>query len=135
MGHFQDTNRFSKIIKVEKIFKKIKFKKGSLDLIQSPSPSVKIQIKGGKVCLRYKGKTFENKKFVDYSLQCFVFTNQANFPPLNLNFHSRWKWWDWIQDIFLNLFYIKDKIEKNEWLILISLASLCFWWARQPIFW
>ena len=25
--------------------------KGSLDLIQSPSPSVKIQIKGGKVCL------------------------------------------------------------------------------------
>jgi len=29
--------------------------KGSLDSI--PSPSVKIQIIGGKVCLRYKGKT------------------------------------------------------------------------------
>ena len=37
--------------KVEKILK------GSLDLILSPSPSVKIQIIGGKVCLRCKGKT------------------------------------------------------------------------------
>ena len=35
--------------KVEKILK------GSLDSI--PSPSVKIQIMGGKVCLRCKGKT------------------------------------------------------------------------------
>ena len=31
--------------------------KGSLDLIPSPSPSVKIQVVGGKVCLRFKGKT------------------------------------------------------------------------------
>ena len=31
--------------------------KGSLDLIPSPSPSVKIQIMIGKVCLRCKGKT------------------------------------------------------------------------------
>ena len=31
--------------------------KGSLDLIPSPSPSVKIQIMGRKVCLRCKGKT------------------------------------------------------------------------------
>ena len=37
--------------KVEKILK------GSLDLIPSPSPSVKIQIMGRKVCLRCKGKT------------------------------------------------------------------------------
>jgi hypothetical protein len=36
--------------KVEKILK------GSLDLIPSPSPSVKIQIMGGKVCLICKGK-------------------------------------------------------------------------------
>ena len=39
------------IIKVEKILK------GSLDWIPSPSPSVKIQIMGGKVFLRCKGKT------------------------------------------------------------------------------
>ena len=38
------------ICKVEKILK------GSLDLISSPSPSVKIQIIGGKVYLRWKGK-------------------------------------------------------------------------------
>ena len=38
-------------LKVETILK------GSLDLIPSPSPSVKIQIMGGKVCLKCKGKT------------------------------------------------------------------------------
>ena len=31
--------------------------KGCLDLIPSPSPSVKIQVVGGKVCLRCKSKT------------------------------------------------------------------------------
>ena len=36
--------------KVEKILK------GSLDSIPSPSPTVKIQIMGGKVCLRCKDK-------------------------------------------------------------------------------
>jgi hypothetical protein len=38
-------------VKVENILK------GSLDSIPSPSPSVKIQILGGKFCLRCKGKT------------------------------------------------------------------------------
>ena len=38
-------------IKLEKTLK------GSLDSIQSPSPSVKIQIMGRKVGLRCKGKT------------------------------------------------------------------------------
>ena len=33
------------------------FLKVSLDLIPSPSPLVNIQIMGGKVCLRCKGKT------------------------------------------------------------------------------
>jgi hypothetical protein len=37
--------------KVEKILK------DSPDLIPSPSPSVKIQIMGGKICMRCKGKT------------------------------------------------------------------------------
>ena len=37
--------------KVEKILK------GSLDLIPSPSPTVKFQIIGRKVCLKGKGKT------------------------------------------------------------------------------
>ena len=38
-------------VKVEKI------QEDSLDSIPSPSPSVKIQNMGGKVCLRCKGKT------------------------------------------------------------------------------
>ena len=45
------SNSLVKTIKVEKILT------GSLDSIPSPSPSVKIQIMGGKVCLRFKGKT------------------------------------------------------------------------------
>ena len=65
--------------KVEKI------SKGSLDSI--PSLSVKIQIMGGKFCLRSKGKTFENKKFVDITRQCFALLPQVDFPANNLNFH------------------------------------------------
>jgi hypothetical protein len=48
------TNHHIKLVsfvKVEKILK------GSLDLIPSPSLSMKIQIMGGKVCLRCNGKT------------------------------------------------------------------------------
>ena len=58
-------------LKVEKILK------GSLDSISSPSPSVKIQIMGGKVCLRRKGKTF----FVFKSL----LTTSSNVLPLHLS--------------------------------------------------
>ena len=54
-------------------FKVQKILRGSLDLIPLPSLSVKIQIIGGKVCLRCKGKTllgvvnktYENKNFVE----------------------------------------------------------------------
>ena len=42
---------FDTFYKVEKVLK------GSLDSIPSLSPSVKIQIMGGKVCLRCRGKT------------------------------------------------------------------------------
>jgi hypothetical protein len=40
-----------RVLKVEKILK------GSLDLIPPPSPSGKVHIMGGKICLRFKGKT------------------------------------------------------------------------------
>ena len=75
-------------IKVENILK------GSLDSIPSPSPSVKIQIIGGKVCLKCKGKTLlgvVNKllkiKFVAITLQCFALLPQVHFLANNLNFH------------------------------------------------
>ena len=76
----------SDIVKVEKILE------GSLDLILSPSPSVKIQIMGGKVCLRQNNagrcqQTFENKMFVVITQQCFALTPEVNFPVHNLNFH------------------------------------------------
>ena len=49
---------FCKIISITYIISKVeKILKGSLDLFPSPSPSVKIQIMGWKVCLRCKGKT------------------------------------------------------------------------------
>ena len=72
-------------LKVEKMLK------GSLDSIPSPSPSVKIQIMGRKVCLRCKGiaqrcqQSFVNKKFDDITQQCYAFTTQVNFPANNLN--------------------------------------------------
>ena len=80
-------NKF-KVSKVENILK------CSLDSIPSPSPSVKIQIMVGKVCLRCKRQnivgpfqqTFENKKFVDITQQCFSLLPQVNFPANNLNF-------------------------------------------------
>ena len=73
-----------RLCKVEKILK------GSLDLSPSPSSSMKIQIMGGKVCLRCKGKTLldiankhlKTKKFFDISQQCFALLPQGNFPQI-----------------------------------------------------
>ena len=69
--------------------------KASLALIPSPSPSVKIQIMGGKVCLMSKRQnvagrcqqTFENKEFVDITHQCFSLLPQVKFPANYLNFY------------------------------------------------
>ena len=75
--------------KVEKILK------GSMDSISSPSFSVKIQIMGGKVCLRCKGKTLlgvvnkllKTKKILDITQQCLALLPKVIFPVNNLNFH------------------------------------------------
>ena len=67
----------AEVIKVEKVLK------GSLDSIPSPSPSVKIQIMGEKVCLRCKGKTllgFVNKLLKTKSL----LTTTSNALPIQL---------------------------------------------------
>ena len=57
-----------------------KILKGSLDLIPSPSPSLKIQIMGGKVCFRSKGKTLLGFTFEDKSL----LTSPSNVLPYSL---------------------------------------------------
>ena len=98
--------------KVEKILK------GSLDSISSPSPSVNIQIMGGTVCLRCKGKTLlgvVNKllKTISWFTSPSNVLPQVNFPANNLNFYCRWRWWD---QIFLNIFYFTN-----------NLLSILFW--------
>ena len=75
--------------KVQKILE------GSLDLISSPSTSVKIQIIGGKLYLRRKGKTLlgivnkllKPKKLVNVTQQCFDLLLQVKAPANNLNLH------------------------------------------------
>ena len=101
------------ILKVEKNLK------GSLDLIPSPSTSVKIQIMCGKVCLRRKGKTLLGNLYSKFCWQHPAMFYLYTFPAHNLNFHWRWRWWDRIQAIFLNLFYF-TVIEKNLHMVDIS---------------
>ena len=82
---------YERMVRASFILSKVKkILKGSLDSISSPSRSVKIQIMGGKVCLRHTGKTLlgivANRLFVFKSLLTisrfnigFAFTP---FPPI-----------------------------------------------------
>ena len=63
-------------IKVGKILK------GSLDPIQSPSPLVKVQIMGGKICLKCKCKTLLS--VVNKLLKKSLLTAPSNVLPLYL---------------------------------------------------
>ena len=83
----QNNNILSAILhmfKVENILK------GSLDAIPSPSSSVKIQIKGGKVHLRQKGKTllgvvnklFVFKKLLTMASNVLPSYLKQTFPPI-----------------------------------------------------
>ena len=64
--------------------------KGCLDLIPSPSPSVKIQIMGGKVCLRCKGKTLlggvdkllRTKTLLTLTNNVLSYYLKLTFPPI-----------------------------------------------------
>ena len=106
-------------------------------MIPSPSPSVKIQIMGGKFGLRCKGnillagycqQTFESKKLVDISQQCVALLPRVNFPANNLNFHWRWRWWDQIQAIFLNIFYFTSSF------LCCFLSSFWFYFSMSLLF-
>jgi hypothetical protein len=95
-------------IKVEKILK------GSLDLIPSSSPWVKIQNMGRKVCLRCKGNyfwalstKFWKQKVCRHCPAIFCLITSSNFPVIIHNLNSHWRWWDQIQAIFLNLIYFQ----------------------------
>ena len=60
-----------------------KILKGSLDLIPSPSPSVKVQIMGGKVYFRYKGETLLGVVKKLYAFKSLL-TTPSNVLPLHL---------------------------------------------------
>ena len=68
---------YHSISKVENI------SKGSLDSIPSPSPSAKIQNMGGKVCLRWKGKTLLGIVDKLFIFKCLL-TTPSNVLPLHL---------------------------------------------------
>ena len=105
-----------------------------MDSILSPSPSVKIQIIGGKVYLRWCQQTFCFQKFVDITQQCFALLPQVNFPANNLSFHWRWRWWDRIQAIFLNLFYFTTlTFESGKWQNFPLLRSY-YWFSIGTVF-
>ena len=72
-------------------------------------------------------QTFENKKFVDITQQCFAFLPQVNFPANNLNFQWRWRWWDQIHTIFLNLFCFAYH-NLNTYILFNFMALVCHGW-------
>ena len=78
-----------------------------------------IQIMSGKICLRSIGKTllstnFWKQKVCWHHPACFALLPQVNFPYNNLNYQWSWRWWDWTQAIFLNLFYLNISDAKNN---------------------
>ena len=69
--------------KVEKIWE------DSLDLIPSPLPSVKIQIIGGKVYLRWYGKTLLGDLLTSARNVLPLYLKQIFLPIIWM-----WRWWD-----------------------------------------
>ena len=108
-------------------------RKCSLDSIQSPSPSLKIQIMSGKVCFRQNIPWSCFQKFVDIIQQCFALLLLVKFPAINLNFHWRGRWSDQIQTIFLHLFYFTKDLESfaQQFLVIIFLY---FNLKQNPLF-
>ena len=105
-------NNDEKLLKVEKIVK------ASLDSIQSPSRHHEH--------LNFCSYFFRQNIAVDNAQQCFAFTPQANFPT------RRWRWWDWIQATFLNIFL--HYLWRIEICHLCYLVFLKFWyiWNWTP---
>ena len=68
-------------------------------------------------------QTFENKKFINNTQQCFAFKPQANFTAHNLNFHWMWRLWVWIRSIFLNLFHFKGVTDLETHMVYFTLPK------------
>ena len=82
-------------------------------MVQSHHLHLKFKLRAGKFAWGIKAKlstNFWNKKIVDIIQQCFALLPQVNIPANNLNFQGRWRCWDRILAIFLNLFYFKKQM-------------------------
>ena len=96
-------------------------KAGRLQQIQSSAPSV-AQRRQCDIWIR---------KNIAGCHQTFFFksllTTPANFPAHNLNYH--WRWWDWIQATFQNLFYFMQ--EENHLPVYVSWKCLINYYHRS----
>ena len=104
-----------------------KILKGSLDVIPSPSSSVKIQIMAWGAKAKHYWTLLLNtyKKCDDITQQCFALFPQVTFPANNLDFHWIWRWLDQIQAIFLNLFYFNNDLLNTIPNLTYSIFALC----------
>ena len=78
---------------------------------------MKIQIMGGKGVKAKHCWGMSTFFFSKVRWQCpamFCLLPQVNFPTNNLNFDQRWRWWNRIQAIFLNLFYFILSISRSK---------------------
>ena len=65
-----------------------------------------------EVCLRCKtvfNKLLKTESLLTVASNVLPLLPQVKFPAHNLNFHWRWRWWDQIQAIFLNFFYVNKQ--------------------------
>ena len=85
---------------------------------------------GRKLCSMLKGKTLlgiVNKLLKTKSLTTSPSNvTSRNFPTHNLNFDWWSRWWDWIQAIFLNLFYFKMTYRDSALYRSWTVTSLIF---------
>ena len=80
-----------------------------------------------KRCLLLSTK-FGKQKVCWHHPAMFCLITSSNFPANDLNFHWRWRWWDWIQAIFLNIFYFNSKtfLPITKALVFKSKCWFCF---------
>ena len=74
---------------------------------------------------------------------CLITSSKLSRLYYILNFHPRWRWWHWIQAIFLNLFYsIFNFGQTSNYLLLthqnmnsITWLTLTYLYFRQWCYW
>ena len=63
----------------------------------------------GKTLMGFVNKLLKTKRLLTSPSYVLPSLPQVNFPAHNLNFHWKWRWWDWIQTTISNNFYFTDE--------------------------